>query len=154
MKILSLLSCLFCTVAHANDLFVSVTEKNKTPTVTLYRINEKTLIPLRTKPIEGHVLPRIHKYTIVNKQLSIAGCPLTKGTEILFQTTVDETDFVVLRDEYNSWFGPLKLPLYLGGHPVQVSNIIIVKVASNGSISRKQLLSKEASYSWTATISQ
>lgn len=153
MKRLLLLSLFLCVAAHASDLIVSVTEKT-TSTTTPFRISAQTLHAARGKPSEGHVLPRIHKYTIANWQLSAAGQPLTKATEILFQTTADGADFVVLRDEDNSRLGLLNFLLFLGGHPVQVSKIAVVRVISGRLVARRELTSKEASYRWSATITK
>ena len=154
LKILLLLALLLRATAQANDLLVSVKEETKPPAATSFRINTQSLRGSRTKPSESRVLPQVRKYTIANWQLSTAGRPLTKATEVLFQTTADGADFVVIRDEYNSWFGPLNLLLLLASHPVQVSRIAIVKVASGRLVAHRQLIRKEASYNWTATISQ
>lgn len=154
MKILLFLCFLLSVSAHGNDLIVSVTEKNKTPVTTTFRINTQSLRGAKAMSSESQILPQIHKYTITNGQLSTAGRFLTKATEVLFQTTAEGADFVVFRDEYNSWFGPLKLLLFLGSHPVQVSKIVIVKVVSGRLACRRELTTKEASYRWSATISE
>ena len=153
MKLLLLLFLVFYASARANDLIVSITEKDTT-TETVFRVNAQSLKCTRIQTRQNRALPRIHKYTIVNWQLSAAGRRLTNATEILFQTTVDGNDFLVIRDEYNSWLGPLRLLVAFSGHPVQVSKIVVVKVASGRSIARKELTRKAASYHWSATISK
>ena len=141
--------------SKSDELVVSITEDNEagqTPVTTVFLIDKGWL---HATPIPHHLgqpFPPIRKYTILNGQLSAAGRPLTAATEILTQTTVGGDDFVVLRDEHNSRVGPLNLLLYLGSHPVQVSKIAIVRVASGRLLARRELTSKEASYHWSATI--
>src|SRR6478672_543663 len=141
--------------SKSDELVVSITEDKEagqTPVTTAFFIDKGSLHATPIPPHLGHPLPTIRKYKIVDGQLSAAGRPLTAASEILTQTTVGGDDFVVLRDEYNSRVGPLNLLLYLGGHPVQVSKIAIVRVASGRLLARSELTSKAASYHWSATI--
>lgn len=136
----------------ADVLTVSITESKRPPTTTEFRIDRNSLHVSNTPASRKSSVPTIKEYSISNDNLCFAGTPLTQGDEILTQTTLDGEDFIVLRDQYNSMFGPINLLLFLGSHPVQVDRIAVVKVVSGKLIHRTELTSKESSYHWKATI--
>jgi len=137
--------------AHGQDLFVRLKEQ-ATGAVFVYSVNSDSVRVTSELRPQGRVLPLIAKYTILNRLLTVRGVALTKADEILFQAAAGGSDFIVLREEFNSTLGPLNLALYLGAHPVQVSKIAIVKISAGRLIIRRNLIQKEGSYHWSAEI--
>jgi hypothetical protein len=79
-----------------------------------------------------------------------SGGPLLNATEILSQASHDGLDFIVLRDEYNSFSNPLRLLSALAGHPTQVSKIVWVVIRNGIVIHSIEIKREPGSYSWTA----
>ena len=102
--------------------------------------------------IQGTLLPQLEKYTSQNRKLIGNGIVLANTDEILFQCEIDGVDLVVVRIEYNSLLGPLKLLGALSGHPVQISKIILLTIANNAVASEKEITRKESAYRWLVGI--
>ena len=151
---------LFCTAAHSADLIVTVME-TKTGRKSFFRVETGSLSVRNIQSTNCEPLAKIAKYNIdkgkhdiETGKLIAGGASLMKAENVLFQCSASDADFVVLRQEYNSVCTPLRILSAFSGHPVQVSKIIIVKIANGKLAGRANLTRRPSSYSWTATISQ
>ena len=144
---------LLCTAAHAADLVVGVTE-TKTGREKFFRIETDSLSARRIQAINSEALVEIARYKIEKGKLITGDQSLMKAETILFQCSWGDRDFVVVRQEYNSFCSPLRVLAAISGHPIQVSKIVIVKIAGGKVAARKELTRRASSYYWTATISQ
>lgn len=59
---------------------------------------------------------------------------------------------MVVRDEYNSFLGPLKLLYAFSGHPVQVSEIVLLVILNNVVVGEREIIRKESAYRWLVGI--
>ena len=153
MKASFLFFLALCATVHAADLIVSVTEV-KTGAKSFFRVDPTSLQVESIPAAAGRVLPEISKYTIQDRQLTAAISPLTQADDVLAQCTVDGADFVVVRDEHNSFSSVVKVLVAISGHPIQVSKIVVIKITNGKLIARKELVRQSASYKWLTTISQ
>lgn len=100
----------------------------------------------------GVPVEQIHKYASRGRKLVVDGQIRADADEVLFQCNVAGVDLVIVRDEYNSFFGPFDFFAALGGHPVQVSRIVALTIASNGAVTEKEILRKASSYHWHVKV--
>jgi hypothetical protein len=103
-------------------------------------------------PQAGAPLPQISSYSSINCKLVRNVKNLADADEVLFQCHINEQDIVVVRVEYNSFFGPLKLLSALSVHPIQVSKIVVVAISGSNHVSEKEVVHKDSSYHWVAQI--
>jgi hypothetical protein len=100
----------------------------------------------------GSELAQLSKYTSSDRKLIGDGKLLATADEILYQCQVDGIDLVVVRDEYNSFLGPIRLLAAFSGHPIQVSKITMLTIVNNTQISRREITRKDASYQWVVKV--
>ncbi len=144
---------LFYTPARAADLVVALKE-TKTGRETFYRIETDSLLVRKMQPTNSQPLATITRYKAEKRKLIAGDKSLMKADDILFQCSAGDADFVVVRREHNSFCTPLRVLSALAGHPVQVSKIVIAKIAGGELADQSELRRKASSYFWTATISQ
>src|SRR5262245_23034338 len=103
MRLSVIVLMLFYAAAPAADLVVAVTE-TKTGQEKFFRVEPESLSMRKTKAAHGEVLTKIERYKIEKRKLMpVAGDEsLMKTDNILFQCSAGDTDFVVVRQEYNS----------------------------------------------------
>jgi len=125
MRLSVIFLTLFCTAAHSADLFVAVKE-TKTGRESFFRIDTESFWVTKSKqPATNQPLPDITRYKLEKGNLLVGEHSLTKAENILFQCSLGDTDFVVVRQEHNSLASPLR-----------------------------ELTRRASSYDWTATASQ
>ena len=154
MRLPVILLILLCTAGHAADLFVAVKE-TKTGRESFFRIDTDSFRVMKSKqPATNQLLPKITKYKVEKRRLIAGDQSLIKADNILLQCSAGDTDFVVVRQEHNSLASPLRVLSAFSGHPVQVSKIVIVKIADGKLVDQRELTRRASSYDWTATVSQ
>ncbi len=137
--------------ADAAEVRLALLEK-KTNETTVFRIDTRTFAVARQAGISGEQVAPIRKYDIRDRRLVVSGQAVADADEILFQGEVDQDDLVIIRSEYNSYFGPLRLLSALCGHPVQVSKVLLLKIHGAVVMQEKELAREEYSYHWTAEL--
>jgi len=142
---------LICSVARSSELRLSLLEE-QTSTTTAYTVDSNSLEMHQIGSASGSPLPQISSYSSINRKLVLNEKDLTDADEVLFQCHINEMDIVVVRVEYNSFFGPLKLLSALSGHPIQVSKIVVVAISGINHVSEKEVVRKDSSYHWVARI--
>ena len=151
---LSVIFLMICAAAHAADLVVAVKE-TKTGRESFFRIDTDSLRVMKSKqPATNQPLPKITRYKVEKERLIAGDESLMKAENILFQGSAGDADFVVVRREHNSFSNPLRVLSAIAGHPIQVSKIVIVKIAGGKIAGDRELARRASSYDWTATISQ
>jgi hypothetical protein len=58
----------------------------------------------------------------------------------------------VVRVEYNSLGGPIRLLSAFAGHPIQVSKVLILAISGEKIRSENEITRKDSSYGWSAKI--
>lgn len=137
--------------ALANEVHLSLLEKS-TSQSTAYAVEMANLSHRRIEQVQGIESSQLSTYSSRDRKLVANGKAIADADEVLFQCQVDNVDIVVVRDEYNAFFGPFKLLAAASGHPIQVSKILVLKIENNNVVSEKEITRKEASYHWTAKI--
>ena len=153
MRLSAIFLMLFYTAAHAADLVVAITE-TKTGREKFFRIETDSLLVRRVRATNSQALANITRYKIEKGKLIAGDQSLIKAESILFQCSAGDTDFAVVRQEYNSFCSPLRVLAAISGHPIQVSKIVIVKIAGGKLAGHRKLTRRASSYGWTAIISQ
>lgn len=146
------LSCLIACAAHATDLGLTVVEKGQASYG--YVLDPKDLKSRQAHFELGQDVPQIQSYSIEGGSLRKSGASLTDATEILYQCSVDGIELVVIRVEKNSFLSPKKWLAALVGHPVQRSTVVVLKINGTKIIGALEVLSRDASYSWEARITE
>jgi hypothetical protein len=142
-----------CAIAHAADLVVTVTEA-KTGQEKFFRVETDSLSTTKLQATNGEAMTKIAKYEIKKRKLIAGDRALVKADDILFQCNAGNADFVVVRQEYNSLRWPHWVLSAFAGHPIQVSRVVIVKIADGNVVGHRKLAGRASSYEWRATISQ
>ena len=153
---------LSCVVARAADLVVTVTEA-KTGREKFFRVETDSLSARKIQAANGEALTKIERYKIEKGKLMIekgklmligGNQALIKAENILFQCSAGDSDFVVVRQEYNSLCCPHRVLSAFAGHPIQVSRVAIVKIEGGKVTGHRKLAGRASSYEWSATISK
>lgn len=142
---------LLTSMARANDVQLSLLETDASEQL-YYSLNIREIKLREIAAIDGTQLAQTQKYSSNNGKLVTNGIALATADEILFQCEVDGVDLVVVRDEYNSFLGPLKLLYAISGHPVQVSKIVLLVIVNNVVASEREIIRKESAYRWLVGI--
>lgn len=150
-KIYLVVLMLLSSAAQATDVQLSLRERGASEQSS-YTVDIREMKFHKIASINGELLPQLEKYTSQNGKLLGNGNFLADADEILFQCEVDGVDLIVVRDEYNSFLGPLKLLGAMSGHPVQVSKIVLLTVVNNAVASEKEITRKESAYHWFASV--
>jgi hypothetical protein len=140
-----------CATAKAADVRVALFEE-KTKTTSVFRVETRSVSVTRQEGITGTKVQQSTKYKVRNRKLVVDGKPLADADDILFQGEVDRDEIVVVRCEYNSFFGPWKLLSAMAGHPVQVSKIVLLKIDEGVVMGEQVLAREEYSYDWRADL--
>lgn len=153
MRLLVIVLMLFYATAHATDLVVAVKEA-KTGREKFFRVETDSLRVRKTQTTNGQALANVTTYRIEKRKLMTGDQRLIKADDILFQGSAGDSDFVVVRQEYNSLCCPHRVLSAFAGHPVQVSKVMIVKVEGGKVAGHRKLAGRASSYDWAATVSQ
>jgi hypothetical protein len=138
-------------VAQAHDVQLILVEQ-RTSEQTGYSVNLDSLKAHKIPLPQGTSLPQSSKYSSQNRKLVSSAGIVADADEVLFQCEVEGLDLVIVRDEYNSFFGPLNLLAALSGHPVQVSRIVAIAIKGNRVVSEREITRKASSYHWLASV--
>jgi len=149
--VVALALLLVCAAAHAEQVQLALLDK-RTSEQTSYSLDIESLKLHRIASPGGSELPQIGSYSSQNRQLVKDGQALADADEVLFQCEVGDVDLVLVRDEYNSFFGPINLLAALSGHPVQVSRIVVLSVGHGRVVLAREITRKERSYHWVAKV--
>lgn len=142
---------LFTTLAQASTVQLSLMEEGSSEKV-LYAFDTKEFKLSEISSIDGQMLASTTKYTTQHRKLVGSGRPLAAADDILFECEVDGMDLVIVREEYNAFFGPMKLLLAFAGHPVQVSKIVVYAIANDAIVGTREVTIKEDAYRWIAGV--
>lgn len=145
---LLLLTWLTC---HASEVQLSLFER-ATSTTTVFLLDTSNLKLTPTSAVQGSELPQITTYASVGGKLVSGNVKLTDADEVLFQCRLDNIDLVVVRDEYNSFGGPLRILVAFAGHPIQVSKILVLAISNGQVVSEREITRKDSSYHWVAKV--
>ncbi|MFZ6780780.1 hypothetical protein ACO0LD_28440 [Undibacterium sp. Ji83W] len=135
----------------ANEVQLSLQEKDGIPQ-TNYIVSTPDIKLHKIASITGSELPQIERYISKNRKLILDELVLADADEILFQCELDGIDIVVVREEYNSFLGPLKLLSAMSGHPIQVDKIILMVIKNNAVAETKEIKRKESVSRWLARV--
>ncbi|MFZ6709586.1 hypothetical protein [Undibacterium sp. TC9W] len=140
------IALLYSSSVPANEVQLSLQEDKDQQ--THYTVNIPDISLHKIASITGSELPQIAKYVSKNRKLMFDDAVLADADTILFQCELDGVDIVVVREEYNSYFGPLKLLSAMSGHPIQVSKIILIVIKDKVIVDKKEIERKESAYVW------
>jgi hypothetical protein len=150
-KALALALFLAGSAAQPSEVQISLLER-RTSILTDYSVDLPKLELRKISEARGSELAQLSKYSSSDRQLIADGKVLAAADEVLYQCQVDGMDLVVVRDEYNSFFGPIRLLAALSGHPIQVSRIVILTIVGNTQVSKREIVRKDASYRWVVKV--
>jgi hypothetical protein len=150
------ISICFClllgqTPTGKHDVIIQLYEE-LTKEYSHYVLNVKSIELLRVDSTTGSQISEIKKYSIHDRRLFCPGNVLLDADDVLFQGELDGMDFIVVREEYNSFSNPWRILRLLAGHPVQVSRIIVLVVKNGKAIVEEEIVKKPSSYDWQAKI--
>ena len=112
--------------------------------------DELALKPLSV--IEGAELMQTTRYSSVDRKLVVGNVKIADADDVLFQCELNGVDLVVVRVEYNSFGGLIRLLAAVAGHPIQVSKVLIFAISGGKIRSEKEITRKDSSYVWSAKI--
>ncbi|MFZ6643170.1 hypothetical protein ACO0LL_25850 [Undibacterium sp. TC4M20W] len=142
---------LYSTSVLASEVQLSLQEEYKDQK-TNYTVSIPDIRLHKIDSITGAELPQIAKYVSKNRKLMLDDAVLADADNVLFQCESDGMDIVVIREEYNSFFGPLKLLSAMSGHPIQVSKIFLIVIKDKVVVDKKEIKRKESAYTWLVLI--
>jgi hypothetical protein len=151
MKVLILFVVLLTDVVQAIEVKISVLEKN-TQVTTFYSFDvaSSALRPLDSA--SGKAMPKTTTYSVKDRKLLAGENSLSDADELLYQCHIDDCDLVIVREEYNSFSNPLRIFSAFGGHPIQVSKIVILEIVDGKVKTQSEIIRKPSSYDWTASV--
>lgn len=136
--------------AQARDVQLALVEQRASEQ-TDYLLNLETLSVRKIPSAQGAELPQTQKYLSQNRKLVVGADRVADADEVLYQCAIDDTDLVIVRDEYNS-ANPLYWLAAASGHPVQVSRIVALTVKNGHVVSEREITRKASSYDWVARV--
>lgn len=135
----------------AGQVQLSLHEQS-TASTKIYSIDTGTLAVTPHSVVDGAELPQTTRYTSVNRKLVAGNVRLVAADDVLFQCELDGVDLVVVRVEYNSFGGPIRLLAAVAGHPIQVSKVLILAISGGKIRAEKEITRKDSSYVWSAKV--
>lgn len=126
--------------------------EQSTASTKIYSVDTDNLALTPLSVVEGAELPQTTRYTSVDRKLVVGNVKLVDADDVLFQCELDGVDLVVVRVEYNSFGGPIRLLAAFAGHPIQVSKVLILAISGGKILSEKEITRKDSSYVWNAKI--
>lgn len=152
--LLALLLAVLPASVLADIVLVSVLERGASESLRFEFDTASATVSRSTLPT-GEQLPAISDYFVREYQLVRVPTNATVGEaiELLGQVRVSGGDFVVVRQEYNSYSNPLYWLAAFSGHPVQVSRIAWFLVSNGGDVRSGSFLARASSYHWSVDVS-
>ena len=151
LKVLLFCAALLANVSQAAEVRLSVFEESTQKTRN-YKFNVATSVLKSLRVASGKAVQQTTIYSTKDGYLFFGDKKMVEADELLYQCRVDGYDLVVVRDEYNSFSNPMWMLFAFAGHPVQVSKIVIVKIADRKLRTKTKIIRKAASYHWRVSV--
>jgi hypothetical protein len=133
------------------EVKISVFEKSTQKTRN-YSFDVATSAIKSVRAVDGEALPQTTIYSLKDGYLFAGDKRMVEEVELLYQCHFGGYDLVVVRDEYNSYSNPMWALFAFSGHPVQVSKILILKIAEGNLKTKTEIIRKASSYDWRVSV--
>jgi len=153
IKVLFFCAALLANIGQAAEVRLSVFEES-TQRTRNYKFDVATSVLKSSRVVSGKAVQQTTIYSAKDGYLFAGDKKIVEADELLFQCHVDGCDLVVVREEYNSFSNPLRILFAFGGHPVQVSKIVILKIVDGKLETKKEIIRKPSSYHWRVSFGE
>ena len=120
--------------------------------VTHYTFDSDSSRVHQVQPATQEDLASVDTFSVGGRRLFFGPQELLKADDLLAQGRADGIQFAVVRHEYNSVANPWRALAVLSGHPIQVSQLLVLAVKDGRLVSSATLVRRLAAYHWKAKL--